>query len=346
MPKRILFVTKDAMPYQMLRPIYEPLKALGAHISIVAEGVSADYWEKGGIELVFRGPADHRKEPFECNFSELFRALHPDCVVVGCSRYVNLELKFAEEANRLGIPVVVVPDLWGVESRVRRSRPSLVLCEDELGEASARRTFGTTVRTASIGYLAALDLLQPLSAKAQEVFGEIRERYEHIAFLACQGTYSQDIIAMLNASLSLSRPIAVVAWNHRNYPEQDALMRAGLDHATTYFDLAEKQISLKECARLADATVSVFSGLLKLSALAGNVAISVRTAATVLGMKESTDLDYFPLCRAGLAIEVAEPQNLSLLIPAWKSRVREQLGMIQTKHFDADRAAREILSVI
>src|SRR3989344_4237071 len=111
MAKRVLVVTKDIGEFNVYHPVVGMLRAAGIDCAVIAEGLSRQKWSDASYMIV-------SGEAFsELDIHDLFRNHKPDLVLTGLGAPINLGEKFGLAANRLGIKLGFVHDLWGVHKR-------------------------------------------------------------------------------------------------------------------------------------------------------------------------------------------------------------------------------------
>ncbi|MBI4160527.1 MAG: hypothetical protein HY506_01310 [Candidatus Yanofskybacteria bacterium] len=121
-------------------PILTELKKKGVETLIIAEGRAATVCKESGWPLVVEGNDDLK--PFgKERVKEQIRVIKPDVVLVGTGLCPsNWELEFALIAEKFGIPIVAVEDIWGGLSKLKDVVPDLTLIMDNSMEESIQRS--------------------------------------------------------------------------------------------------------------------------------------------------------------------------------------------------------------
>ena len=73
-------------------PNAKTLQNAGYTVHVVAEGLSAEKWEKQGYPPHFKGRVDFKKEPFECDVEGILTELKPDVVIATLGFPIKFQL--------------------------------------------------------------------------------------------------------------------------------------------------------------------------------------------------------------------------------------------------------------
>lgn len=347
----VLFITKDIGGFNAAYPNTQALRNAGHTVHVVAEGISGEKWEKQGYAPYFKGEVDFRKTPFACDVEGILTALKPDMVITTLGFPINLEARFSEAANRLGIPLGWIEDVWGAHTRSQTS-PQLILCFDEIGKeiiGQKRDRFAKThiETTGDFGLETMKNLAQIPAEMRQEVY-RLKQTFKYLVCLAGQGPFTSDMITFLKGSLDQTPELcAVIPRLHPKYK--------GTEHMAHWQKLLESfpvntivdipGISSDQLAVLCDITWSTFGTGLRYAAYYGNMVVSVLTPATQAGMIEQTGLKQYPLATFGAAVEAMGPVNLNILMDQLPEVRKAQRKYAKPKPFSGEAAVRAIEAI-
>lgn len=157
MPKKILIVTKDIGEFNVYEPVVRALATQGVCCEIIAEGKSLPNWRAARVEefcsrhgnIMGCSVADGTNYTNEA-VSTMIRSVRPDLVLTGLGAPINLGEKFGLAANKLGIKLGFVHDLWGVHKR-SKAIPDFVCVTDEFDAKLVREYPGYRVSMPSAG---------------------------------------------------------------------------------------------------------------------------------------------------------------------------------------------------
>lgn len=339
--KRALFVTKDIGGFRVVHPLADTLKKDGWTVLVIAEGKSLPLWRETDHTLIVGGQLSQQ---LDIDAAEaVLRSENPGVVITTLGSPINLEDAFSHAANRLDVPLIWFPDVWGAETR-SQATPDIVFALDEtemlvLDEQSRFEHSHIEV----VGHPLADEMLAESSLEAQRIVRGTH-LFETVILIAGQGEYTGDMIDFVANSIAQSDDgrFVIIPRFHPKYkdekPEWVAAWRERLDAIpdATVIEVDSK-VKTDDIARLADITVSSFSTTLTYAALAGQIPISVATPATRAAMVKSTGLDHYPPTRVGAAIEATEPMNLALDLLRTKLARQEAFSV---EAFDVHRAIR------
>src|SRR5882724_9482338 len=124
--------------FNIYQPVAELLKKLGHQVSIVAEGLSMDMWMKAGWEIASGMPDEGECEPgtkirHDIDPKKTIERLKPNVIMTGLADPIHLGQLFGLGANRLGIRLGFVEDLW-FSHRRSTALPSFVCTLDAYGQ--------------------------------------------------------------------------------------------------------------------------------------------------------------------------------------------------------------------
>lgn len=299
---KILFVTKDMMPFRALHPLASALAKAGDNrISVVAEGLSLNKWVEARYKPVYEDPMFNRD-----NCEKIFDTVKPDVLVVGLSSPINAEDICAAEANHRKIPVVAFSDTWGTTSRFKVGKPNLVLTMDESDRRLARERF-PQAKVLVVGDWINKPVENPISSWAVG---------KHSLFIAGQNPAT--LREFVDTALGLMENKSnwqVVFTAHPKYkgaPEMEAAI--GCLRQSGVILVEPGEASGDDLASTADVTVSSFSGALRVTVLSSKVAVSVETSPCIIQMEKSTGLRRYPLVTAGCCKGTTEHFTLEELL--------------------------------
>ncbi|OHA83059.1 MAG: hypothetical protein A2408_02660 [Candidatus Yonathbacteria bacterium RIFOXYC1_FULL_52_10] len=344
MKRDALLVTKDIGGVRVVCPLADALKHDGWSTRVIAEGKSLPLWRETGHTLLVGGQL---AQPLDIDAAEvILRSENPGVVITTLGSPINLEDAFSHAANRLDIPLVWFPDVWGAETR-SQAIPDIVFAFDETERLvlEGQPRFEHS-RIEVVGHPLADEMLAGPSDEAQRIAVGAHIENSTIILIAGQGEYTGDMIDFVANSIAhfTEGKFIIIPRFHPKYkddkPEWIAAWRERLDAIQDAAVIeVDPRVSTDDLARVADITVSSFSTTLTYAALAGKIPISVTTPAARAAMVKSTGLDHYPPTRIGAAIEATEPMHLAL------DSLRKKLGgqeAFSVEAFDARRAIRVI----
>ncbi len=214
--KRILFVTKDAGGFNVAKPVRDALAAAGHKVVIFAEGVAAERWADAGDTMAYRGAKNFKETPFSFDALASVRALNPDVVVVTMGAPINMENSCALAAKELGIPLVVVEDIWASFTRTQ-AKPDLVFTLDAFGLKLLNEDERTkNARKIVSGNPAVQHLVIP--EELRERMEEHRFRYGRLVLFCGEGEGTADLLRVALGSLQASeKDFALIPRFHPKY---------------------------------------------------------------------------------------------------------------------------------
>lgn len=343
MKRNVLFVTKDIGGFRVVRPLADALKHDGWTVTVIAEGKSLPLWREIKHTLIVGGQL---AQPLDIDAAEeILRSENPGVVITTLGSPINLEDAFSHAANRLDIPLVWFPDVWGAETR-SQATPNIVFAFDEtemlvLDEQSRFEHSRIEV----VGHPLADEMCAEPSADAQRIVRG-SHLFETVILIAGQGEYTGDMIDFVANSIAQSddgRFVIIPRFHPKYKDDKPEWIKAWSERLAAIPDVTvieiDPKVTTDDIARIADITVSSFSTTLTYAALAGQIPISVATPAARAAMVKSTGLDHYPPTRIGAAIEATGPMDLAL---DFLRAHMEQQEVFSVEPFDAHRAIRVI----
>lgn len=318
MSKRVLIVTKDAGGFNVAKPVYDALVAAGNDVRVIAEGVAAERWADAGVELVFRGTKNFKEQPFSCNVIARLKEILPDVVVVTMGAPINLEDAFATAANTLGIPLVIIEDIWASFTRTT-AKPDIVFTLDEFGRkllTEDERTKNARILVSgnpAVQHLAIPDDLR-------ERMEELRFRYGRLVLFCGEGDGTADLLRVALGTLQKStEDFVLIPRFHPKYvdnPSYRIQWNALLDVFSSSRYMTESRVlrlddvkNTDALAALCDVNMSGVSTTLIHAARNGRLAVAITTDYCQSLYQPHVNGKYqrFPGIDMGYAMELTEP---------------------------------------
>lgn len=318
MSKRVAIVTKDKGGFNVAKPVADALKAAGHTVLVYAEGVAGGEWVQAGVEPVFRGPLNFQETPFDFNEWRLLREANPDAVVATMGAPINMENAMACKANGLGIPLVIIEDVWASFTRTQ-AEPQLVFTLDEFGRRLLTKDARTKDAKILISGNPAVQNLQ-VPEDLREFMDDLRFKYGRLVLFCGEGEGTADLLRVALGSLRMSmEDFVLIPRFHPKYADKPAL-RIAWD---AMLDLFEGRGSCRRksvlrlddvrntdaLAALCDITMSGVSTTLIHAAKNGRLPVAITTPYCQALYQPSVDRRYqrFPGIDLGYAIELTEP---------------------------------------
>jgi len=343
MSRKVLVVTKDIGGFKSAEPLAVALANSGCPINIIAEGKSVKLWEEARWSTKLVRIIDSQNEDIVKKITELA----PDVIVVTLGDPINLENKFANAANKLGIPLVFLPDIWGAETR-SSANPDLVLALDTYDASLSKKMF-PNAHMEVVGYPFISGLVsETISRKVIDEVDELRKEYDGLVLLEGEGAYP-DVIKMLRLSLKLDDKKYLVI--PKLHPKLDRSIYTDIwlpelkkfPNGTVLEDCA---VGADNLAALCDITFATFTLLLVVSAFYNRVPISAATRASQEHLLESTGLEHYPPVEAGVAVGIHEPTPLSTLLTAKERAKMEGRQKKFFRPFNSQKAIKAMEELI
>ncbi|MCC7522738.1 hypothetical protein IT407_02980 [Candidatus Uhrbacteria bacterium] len=285
----ILLVTKDKGSFNFVEPGYRELIKRGHRVRIVAEGLSAELWQKTGAEIVSDGSA----------------LLH-DIIVVGASSPINLEQFYADFANVNGIPLVIAEDSFGAANRVDGDAKLIVTINSISGRLIEKGRHGETPWKAVGSAVVAEPGVSPeLQSERLRLTGGEKQL---VLYAGQGGEFTKAIFKKMLELVSVDKTVIVLK-HHPKFPMPD------LERSDRF---AESPFGSDDLARIADYTVSCFGTALNISAANGRKPICVWTPETAREFRKQTGLEEHPLYASGL-VGTAITESWSLESVIWRT---------------------------
>ncbi|MDQ7815033.1 MAG: hypothetical protein RDU25_04500 [Patescibacteria group bacterium] len=353
MARKIVFVTKDKGGYEVSFPLAEELKRRGNEISIMAEGVSVAQWGAAGYTVDFVGSFDFQREPYAVDVKAELTRLGAELVISTMGSPINLEAKCGQAANELGIPLVIMEDVWGTSRRMPCSA-DMAFTLDSYGENLMRELPRFQKTEIIIMGNAALNSFQvPSVMKAHMEL--LRAKFGTVVMFAGEGDGTTELLALTLLSLDASgQPYAFIPRFHPKYldiPQNRALwegvvaeffMKTTRGIVYTGFDASTDSRAL---AAMADVTVSGSSTALLYAAKHGRAAVSISTALTRRLLGEQVAYDKYPGIKLGIAVELNMPCDLIALARDAAPVIRRNAEHV-FRSIPIDEVADSVLSLV
>lgn len=279
----------------------------GHDIHVVSEGKSVPLWTESGISYTQHPGDSPEREVHEIN---------PDLLVVCEGSPANMETKFAKEANRNEIPLVIMEDTWNGFTRIS-AIPDSVLTIDEHAARLVCEAYPTaTVETVGNRAVRDVDIPQPL-LETQEA---LRAQYGKIVVFAGQG--STDDLALCIACMERTKGCLIPRFHPKRVseihhpsgkPKQEVWekMLEAVGEKVVRMD----QHTTEQAIAISDVVCSGFSTALLTATHEGKAVVSLWTPEVQASLWEQSQLMEVPLVSLGAAHKVKHPVDLGALAP-------------------------------
>lgn len=308
MAKKVLIVTKDIGEFNVFEPVARTLIKWGVPITLVAEGLSLQKWQQAGYSLCPEGEY--------ADIEAFLRLEAPDLVLTGLGAPINLGEKFGLAANRLGVKLGYVHDLWGVYKR-SLAVPDFVCVTDEY-DVELVRSYPAYVGKSPKVYITgspAMDILRRVE-RAPRVTGMVAT--SHSILMLGQDESTTPMLEGLVEVINRVDNCVLIPRFHPKFMGNDELRHKwlsllyGVKRGMVLF--VGPEVSTRELMKTVGWTVSVYStGLIEASIL-GSKPVSWVSSVGRQKMKESLGVERFPFVETGYAVEVSETSQLVELI--------------------------------
>ena len=336
----ILSVFKDRGAAQVMVSILEAFSRMYPEyeVAAAAEAPGIEMWP-ATWRVLFRGT--YRVDAFE-----VVRYYHPDVVVVGESFPNDLEGRFAQAAQQLGIKLVLLEDFWGGFQRIPGlvKDPDLILTLDDYAGKLVKQTFCTS----SVVLIGNTGVREKIEGPSAEVIA-LRDRgFKVITFCGGSAETTEQIELLLRCLKVTSGNWRLIPrWHpgeidkpdprHGNQPYHvtwNAMLEPLGDRVIRVTGSAD---SIVVCS---DVVCSGYSTLLTKAAHAGVAAISLATPQVEQMLYEESAAYEIPQVALGLARRVDAPTDLAQIQPC-PEEARAKL-----KPFDPVIGARAICELL
>lgn len=329
-PQRFVVAARDMASANILKPLIPLLVQNGHSVFTCAEGKALQWFDEAGIAIDFRGTINNSMEPFVFDADALLEREKPHKVIIGLGAPNYIEPLLALAANRKGIPVVMLEDFWGSTFvRARTAKPNLLLVVDEYAQQLAHDSFAGT-RVEIVGDAAAV--LPPFHNES--AFSQLRREFDLlVVFFGSGFDDTPEMLELLISSLQKTGTNWCVI--PRFHPKA---IKVPSPQGSTYGEMWEgllapiadkvrrPEVKSSEVVVLhSDICVSNFSKLLGTAAMAGKVALSLKTPAGVAVMRRETGYDDVPHVKMGCVHEVSAPTDLMLFNPIHPAHIANKI---------------------
>lgn len=321
---KITVVTKDVAEFKLYHRVVGLLRSAGHEVIVVAEGLSLDKWVETR-EKVFLGKPDptevdslgRRRDILLPAFFDLFQ---PDLVLTGLGHPINLGQSFGLEANRRGIKLGYVLDVWGAESR-SRAIPDFICTLDEFSRKQIESYEHYQSKRPKV-YITGSPLLDSL-VEVEEIsqpFGELWMSYPVILFVGQDESTTPALSGSVEAlNECFGDGYVLIPRFHPKFKGKEEWVKWQeiLSTATGNVLFLSPIVSIQEIMRLAECTVSIYSNALVEAAALGSLPVSWVSDIGRQKMSEAMGgLTRFPLVTQGCAVEVSLTQHFVDLLRA------------------------------
>lgn len=298
-------------------PFVKAALSASHEVLVISEGLASDRLSNEGIKLSLRGPVNFLDTPFFLDPVSILQANKPDCLVIGESEPINLELHFAQVARKLGVKIVEIGDFWGGWVR-NPVRPDVLGVLDEADAESAHRRFGRSVRVVVSGNPG----LKPVTVSddlRQEMDGLREQHGMVIVYVGGSPKQTGPELELLVQCVQMTLGCCVVPRLHPKYAK--VVSPSGKTWGEVWQDILspiqDRVFSIRTVvpntdpiACAADLTLSGFSTVSTTVAGMGGRVVMLGTQATMDGLLEGSALSEIPLVALGASL-VAKPMDLT-----------------------------------
>ncbi len=336
--KGIVIVSKDIGEYNKFYPIVDALAkdpTQNLNIGIVAEGLSLAKWQASehAALLVCTDVKADSFDPktlirLDLDVEKVLSDLKPDLVITGLASPINLGEKFGLAANKAGIKLMFVEDLWGVHKR-STAIPDFICTVDSFGERKIFETYRQRekdpTRSLPRVYVTgspAMDKLEHL--KPNPMIGEMFAGIPKILVCGQDESTGPMMEGLVEALEGLNRQYVLFYSFHPKWMKdpskvafswkwKNSLASVNNGLATPVPSMFK---SAEEIMPSVDVVVSIYSTTLCSAAVLGKIAVSWNSEIGKERMKESLAGEtVFPLVQLGGAIEVEIPHDFFARVP-------------------------------
>ncbi len=322
---RILAATKDSQSALFVQEILQSLSP-SHEIFVFAEGMSKTFWKNAGVPLSYEADVDGSSDSKLA--SELDR-INPRLVLTSTSSPAGIEAKIADLAKARRIPLVIFADIWGGVSRIG-AKADLLLAFDQQEEDIEAIAYPDIPRV-----LVGDPMIKKIKDSKNSMRKEIQDHFEHLdqrglrtlLIVGQGGSYTGAMLEVARQSLLRSssswRVIPRVVHPKKPDPTLTNLWNSIAQELGDTVLTIDGGWSTDDVAICSDATISIFSTVLRYAAESGKLALSVSTPETLAGMLKSTSIPYYPPTRIGYVREITGPVNLDEELKVWQAMDRK-----------------------
>lgn len=320
----ILVVTKDIAEFMIYVLVVAMLRARGHKVTVVAEGLSLAKWIDAG-EVGYYGQSESSSQ---INPLSVLEDVHPDLIITGLGEPINLGEAFGLEANRHGIGLGYVEDVWRVHAR-SKAVPDFVCTLDPFGKKGieGHEPYQNHMPRIHVTGNPAIDRL--VSIKPDDYVSTVCDRYELAILLAGQDESTTPVIDGLIEALTTmaneGKRVLLIPRLHPKFVSRQEFVGpwlGALAKAPCEVLWVSPKVSTDQLISSVDMTVSTYSNAL-VGAAHKSIAVSWVSDIGREKMRGALGgLEHFPLVDYGCAIEVSTPEEFLAITPETRDAVR------------------------
>ncbi len=295
-------------------------------VVVIAEGLSLEKWISQG-EPVFGGkPAEGNFDPttgfrLDLEPEVVLDYLKPNLVLTGMGGPINLGQSFGLAANKMGIKLGYVLDLWGVYAQ-SSAIPDFICTIDPLGKDLILGHKPYREKTPRI-YITGSPLLDYLVnvERNRWLQGLSAEHRGPVIFMVGQDEPTTPMIeGLLSVIQEFDSNSLIIPRLHpkisATMPDLDNAWRTALTKAPCKVLWLPPDITTQQIMIDAHYTVSIFSNAILEAAILGSCTVSWNSAQGREKMRKSLGgLESFPSVMYGCTLEVNSPQEFLTKVP-------------------------------
>jgi len=308
---KILFVTNDLMAGRIGSAIAQHLGP-NTRFFWISEGKGSQEWQVAGLH------AEQRQYPAHNSTEGVLIDLAITTVVVGTSSPSGIEFDFALQANRMGIPVVVLEDICGGHTRLVEKghiNPALVLTCDDIASSLVWKAYPKT-KILVIGHPNAVVVRpDPILTIWIE---NLRREFGPVVLFGGQATFSD--LGLVLDCMRISEGVLIPRFHPKLVDKRVGVTTMGdiwreMSGRINGGNFDYPDASTDQLAAAADITCSGFSSLLTTAALAGRVSVSLWTPEVAQQLWIENKLQQVPQVALGISHSISEATRLEKLNP-------------------------------
>lgn len=352
---KILVVTKDIAEFLIYKPVVDLLRTGGHMVTVVAEGLSLGKWIEAGEE-VYKGRPDpiYHNAQTGCRYDlEEFLVLDeikPDSVLTGLGAPINLGERFGIAANKRGIRLGYVEDMWCVHTR-SNAVPDFVCTLDPFGRQKIGQYLLYQTRMPRV-YTTGSPAWDRLASVQPDKFVSIASALHDLTVLLAGQDESttpviDGLVEALDKLTDQGKRVLLIPRLHPKFLAREDLQKVWLssvNKARCNVLWAGPQVSTVQLMLSADFTVSTYSNALVEAALLGSIPVSWVSNVGLEKMAEALGgLAQFPLVGYGCAAEVNTAEEFLAITSERRDQTHTRCG--EELRNDGQNAARVVAAI-
>ncbi|MDO8667868.1 MAG: hypothetical protein Q7K35_02085 [bacterium] len=323
----------------MLVPIAIEAKNRGHEVCVAAEGAGVFLWFQAGLKPFFIGaPSSDIIAPV-FDAGAFLKNVRPDAILMEFPFSVNIAKDVGLEANKRGIPVILIEDYWAVSKRLCGIRLDLILTIDEYAKKIAEETTLWRIPVKVIGNHAVSDIKKYSTPdKVLEILSEARRRFDEL-FVYIGGNVAEADLKLLVSSLLLTPGNwGLIPCYHPNYKDriEDVSGKKCFEIWDELLDPIHNRIvrcdsgTSDDLAILADACFSAFGSSVSTAIRSGKPAVILSTPESDAALKK-VNLEEVPWLALGAVGIIKTPQNIRPFLTPASEEVRNKFIPLNPK---------------